>query len=1071
MPFLRLLSVAFALAAAFVLPSAAQAQAPACPCSVFSASDAPGGNALEDQPIEVGMKIRPSENGYITALRFYKQPNNTGVHVGHLWSAAGTQLAEIQFTDETSSGWQEAALVDPVAVTAGTTYVVSYHSGNGRFGFSPGYFSSAVGSGPLTAPASDASGGNGVFRYGASGFPDQSWNSTNYWVDATFERTTGGDSRPPRITTVTPADGATGVPVSTTVTATFDEPVDPATVTSSTVQLRNGSGTLVPGSVVYDAASRKATLTPSAPLAYGQSHTATVKGGAAGVKDVAGNALAADRTWSFTGPTSCPCTVFDPASGPIGNALVDQPIEVGMKFTSSEDGFITALRFYKQANNTGRHIGHLWSGSGQQLAEIEFTNETASGWQVEELPLPVPITNGTTYVTSYHAVDGRFAFSPGFFSSNLSSGPLTAPGLGNGVYRYGPSSFPDQSWNGTNYWVDATFERTRPPDTRAPRVSSSSPAAGATGVAPTANLTVTFDEAIDPLTVNGGAIVLTDDAQAQISGTVSYDPATRTATLDPSTTLAYGKTYTATVKSGSAGVADLAGNRVAADRTWTFTTPAECPCTVFAPTSAPGSTQAVKDQPLEIGLKFRSSEDGFITSLRFYKQSNNAGTHVGHLWSADGQLLAAAPFVNETASGWQEANLPNPIAVTKDTTYVASYHSSLGYTAFEPGALGNGVERAPMRALPNGLEGGNGVYRYGVSGFPNQTYNATNYWVDATFQRVVPPDTRGPTVTETSPANGAIDIDRSAAVTATFDEPLDPASVTAAAFRLRNPQGQTVPATATYDAQTKTARIQPQAQLAYATVYTATLVGGEGGVTDGAGNPLAAEKTWTFTSAGQSPADGPGGPVLVFTNPSDAFADYYAEILRSEGLNAFATTDGPVTADKLVGHTTVILGATALTTAEVTVLTNWVQGGGNLIAMRPDKKLAGLLGLTDTGNTLPEGYLKVDTGTAAGAGIEAKTMQYHGTADRYSLSGGSAVATLYSNASTATANPAVTLRSVGTSGGQAAAFTFDLARSIVYTRQGNPAWAGQKRDGRPGGIHPNDLFYGADAGRPPARLG
>ena len=91
--------------------------------------------------------------------------------------------------------------------------------------------------------------------------------------------------------------------------------------------------------------------------------------------------------------------------------------------------------------------------------------------------------------------------------------------------------------------------------------------------------------------------------------------------------------------------------------------------------------------------------------------------------------------------------------------------------------------------------------------------------------------------------------------------------------------------------------------------------------------------------------------------------------------------------------------------------------------------------------------MKVDTGSAAGKGIEPLTMQYHGTADRYALNGASAVATLYCNASTATTNPAVTLRNVGTNGGQAAAFTYDLARSIVYTRQGNPAWAGQKRDG------------------------
>ena len=158
-----------------------------------------------------------------------------------------------------------------------------------------------------------------------------------------------------------------------------------------------------------------------------------------------------------------------------------------------------------------------------------------------------------------------------------------------------------------------------------------------------------------------------------------------------------------------------------------------------------------------------------------------------------------------------------------------------------------------------------------------------------------------------------------------------------------------------------------------------------------------------------------------------------------------------------------LLGDTPLNATQVSTLSGWVNGGGNLIAMRPDKQLAGLLGLTDAATTLVNGYLKVDTSAQPGAGIVSSTIQYHGTADRYTLSGATALATLYSNATTATANPAVTLRSVGTSGGQAAAFAFDLSRSVVYTRQGNPAWAGQERDGV-SGIRPDDLFYGAKSG-------
>ena len=91
----------------------------------------------------------------------------------------------------------------------------------------------------------------------------------------------------------------------------------------------------------------------------------------------------------------------------------------------------------------------------------------------------------------------------------------------------------------------------------------------------------------------------------------------------------------------------------------------------------------------------------------------------------------------------------------------------------------------------------------------------------------------------------------------------------------------------------------------------------------------------------------------------------------------------------------------------------------------------------------------MNTSNGPGSGIVDETIQFHGTADRYTLTAATNVATLYVNATTATSNPAVTLRSVGTNGGQAAAFTYDLARSIVYTRQGNPAWSGQERDGLP----------------------
>ena len=204
--------------------------------------------------------------------------------------------------------------------------------------------------------------------------------------------------------------------------------------------------------------------------------------------------------------------------------------------------------------------------------------------------------------------------------------------------------------------------------------------------------------------------------------------------------------------------------------------------------------------------------------------------------------------------------------------------------------------------------------------------------------------------------------------------------------------------------------------------------------------------------------------------PANPFGRFYAEILRTEGLNEFAVMDRSlVTAQILANYDVVILGEMSLSADNVTMFSNWVTSGGNLIAMRPDKQLAGLLGLTDAVGVLPptgtlNAYMLVNTSVDPGKGIVNETIQYHGLADLYTLNiGTTAVATLYSTATTATSNPAVTIRSVGSNGGQAAAFTYDLARSVVYTRQGNPAWAGQNRDVNDPSVSriiSHDLYFG-----------
>jgi hypothetical protein len=156
-------------------------------------------------------------------------------------------------------------------------------------------------------------------------------------------------------------------------------------------------------------------------------------------------------------------TIFDFPSAP-ANATANDPssIEVGVKFKSDMDGQVTGIRFYKATGNTGTHIGSIWTSGGQRLAQATFSNETSSGWQTVNFATPVPVTAGTTYVASYFAPNGHYSGTGGGLASAVDNPPLHSISNGvdaNGVYSYGAtSSFPTNSFNAANYWVDVLFK-------------------------------------------------------------------------------------------------------------------------------------------------------------------------------------------------------------------------------------------------------------------------------------------------------------------------------------------------------------------------------------------------------------------------------------------------------------------------------------------------------------------------------------------------------------------------------------------------------------------------------------
>jgi hypothetical protein len=372
-------------------------------------------------------------------------------------------------------------------------------------------------------------------------------------------------------------------------------------------------------------------------------------------------------------------------------------VELGVKFTSSVNGTISGIRFYKSSMNTGTHIGNLWSIGGGLLASATFTGETPSGWQTVTFSSPVPITANTVYVASYHTDVSHFSFDANYFATaGVYNPPLQflASGVsgGNGVYTYSSAStFPSSTYEAANYWVDVVFAPTT--------------------TYPLESIAVTPNNSTSP-TVNVGASqqftaigTYQDNSTQDISTQVTWSSTNPAAATIIGSGLTTGQGIGSTTI--SAALVGITSNNVTLNVQ--AAPPASCPCTIWNSTVVPTVIDAGAGGAVELGVKFTSSVNGMISGIRFYKSSMNTGTHIGNLWSSTGTNLATATFTNETGSGWQQVNFSSPVAITAGTTYVASYHTNVSHFSVDLNAFATvGVDNPPLHALATGVSGGDG---------------------------------------------------------------------------------------------------------------------------------------------------------------------------------------------------------------------------------------------------------------------------------------------------------------------------------------------------------------------------
>ena len=334
------------------------------------------------------------------------------------------------------------------------------------------------------------------------------------------------------VSSVTPANNAMGVAISSSVTASFNIGANASTITTSTFTLAAPGGVAVAGSVSVSNGGLSATFTPSTPLAYSTTYTATLT---TGVQSTAGTALSANYTWSFT---------TAPAATPTVTTVTPAKASTGVAITST----VTAT--FNQAMNASTITSSTFTLTQQGGLAIAATVSYSSSGNVATLTPNAPLITNTTYtatLTTAVASTGGVPLAPAY------------------------------SW---------TFTTAQGPP---PTVSSVSPVDQSTGVAITSPVTATFSEAMNSATITGSTFTLTPQAGSAVAANITYNAGSFTATLTPTSPLAYNTTYTATI---TTGVQSALATSLAANYSWTFTTATAPPPAVTAVTPVNLSTNA-----------------------------------------------------------------------------------------------------------------------------------------------------------------------------------------------------------------------------------------------------------------------------------------------------------------------------------------------------------------------------------------------------------------------------------------------------------------------------------------------
>jgi hypothetical protein len=669
----------------------------------------------DSSAVELGVQLSTDQDITVHGLRYYRgtEPGVSGI--GKLWGADGQVLAQVRFADPLDDGWQTAILDSPVRLTAGTTFTVSRFAPDGGYTYTTGGFAAPLSSGGLSL-----AGGNGRFAYGTGDtVPEQTWGATNYFVDLVYTQDhvqqaplSAGDRQP--------ADTAVSVPVTTPIGATLSRDVDPGSVSLELAIGEDGrggsgegAGTRVPGAVDYDAATRRVSFTPEAPLAAKTRFTVTLA-----AEDTSGEPLGDGARWNFTtwsdAPAGeCPCGLLPETMLPTVELIDDgRPVTLGTAFTTTEPGVVTGLEFYKSAGASGGQTGALYTADGTRLAEVQFGGGTASGWQQAALDSPVRLETGTEYLMAY--TTDQYSTVTGHWSGPQVSGPLRTDATA-GRFSY-TQPFPDQRAS-TNYLVDLRFT----PDQSAPQVVERSPVPGTIDADPASTVSVRFDQPIHA----DAALGLRSDGSAVPGEQTRSADGTRL-TFTPAEPLPAGALVSATVTGASAAGSTATVPAVE----WTFrVADGAVALESFLGDAEPTTLSGGDSSAVELGVQLSTDRDITVHALRYFRGTDPGASGTGTVWDAQGVAVGTVTFGPPTGTGWQTAVLDAPVQFTAGSTFTVSRHAPEGGYAYTSGGFAASASRGALS-----LSGDNGRFIYGPGGLvPDRSWGSTNYFVDPLY--------------------------------------------------------------------------------------------------------------------------------------------------------------------------------------------------------------------------------------------------------------------------------------------------------------------------------------------------